>query len=84
MKYYSEKLDKIFDKVEDLKAAEAVLDERERAEAEYQKKLDTLYEEIIKKCEEYIKIYEDYVSIKDKGRDTSAVNFTELVKTLFE
>lgn len=87
MKYYSEKLEKIFDSVEDLKNAEAAQNEKEKLEEQWEKKLDELYHEIIEKCEEYISVYEDFMTVKEKSKcdnRNTAVDFSDLIKALFE
>lgn len=65
MKYYSEKLNKVFEKVEDLETAEKELEEKEAAEKEKREKRAERAKEVEKAYKEYKKLLNDF--IKDYG-----------------
>lgn len=89
MKYYSEKLNKIFDTVEALEAAEKEKNKKEQILEKYEKQLDELFESITKDCEKYIDVYDKYVKEKQKNAPGSTVpyelcQFDELINNLFK
>jgi len=65
MKYYSEKLNKVFDKVEDLETAEKELEEKETAEKEKREKRAERAKEVEEAYKNYKKLLNDF--LKDYG-----------------
>jgi len=89
MKYYSEKLNKIFDTVEALEAAEKEKSKKEQILEKYEKQLDELCEIITKDCEKYLDVYDRYVKESKKNTPGSTVpyelcQFDELINNLFK